>query len=248
MITKYLNFINESFNNYKDFILLIGPPGIGKSTYIKKLLKIPNKEYIVINRDDIAIQIAERENITYKETYSRPNKVFKKDRFFVPNQDDFYKENGKMYLKDYEHYGEIIDVPEGSYLSKICPNMFLNIFKINEEIERAVDEKIENAIKKKRNIIIDMVNNTKYGRMLFISKLCNNRNYYKVKAVIFNNGGKGLEDILIAINKKRDMILKSQNRDKNIPEETIRRFVKNYEPPTKDEGIDKIINVERKLN
>lgn len=102
--------------------------------------------------------------------------------------------------------------------------------------------------KKKRNIIIDMVNNTKYGRMLFISKLCNNRNYYKVKAVIFNNGGKGLEDILIAINKKRDMILKSQNRDKNIPEETIRRFVKNYEPPTKDEGIDKIINVERKLN
>ena len=41
MIIKYADFLIEKlgFKNYKDFILLIGPPGIGKSFYTNKLKK-----------------------------------------------------------------------------------------------------------------------------------------------------------------------------------------------------------------
>ena len=77
MITEFLKFLNENIKkSKKEFILLVGPPGSGKSTFIKKLQK--NNKYDVINRDDVVTEVAERNGITYKEMFSRPNQVFLK--------------------------------------------------------------------------------------------------------------------------------------------------------------------------
>lgn len=41
MITEFLEFLNENFkHNKKEFVLLVGPPGSGKSTYIIKYRNI----------------------------------------------------------------------------------------------------------------------------------------------------------------------------------------------------------------
>jgi hypothetical protein len=91
-----------------------------------------------------------------------------------------------------------------------------------------------------------MVNNVEYNRKQIINKI--DKKYYKIIAVIFNSGGKGMEDTLINVNKIRDNELAKLNRNKNIPEETIIKFISKYETPTKVEGFDKIINVSTKEN
>lgn len=236
MISTFKLFKESSENKKKDILFLIGPPGSGKSFQIKKLQK--HKEYDVINRDDIAIKIAESNNLTYRELFNRPN--------FIPNDNDFFIENGKKYLKGFEKYGEVIPTPESSFMSKFSSVVFKKIQELNQEIEDTLKYKLDRAIKKNHNIIIDMVNNYKYNRVQIINKI--DKNNYKIIAIIFNSGGKGMDDTLININKIRDIELAKLNRNKNISEEIIINYINKYEPPTKSEGFDKIINISTKEN
>jgi tRNA uridine 5-carbamoylmethylation protein Kti12 len=241
MITNFKNFKNK-----KEYILLVGPPGSGKSTYISKLQRF-GKKYDIINRDDIVIDIAEKNGLTYKEMFSRPNNIFLKNgKHFIPNSSDFYVENGKKYLKNFEYLGDIIEVTDGEYKSRISPEIFTKLSELNNVVEDTLNKNIEHAIRKKHNIIIDMTNNNRYYRQFFINKLKTHKQYYKIIAVIFNDGGKGMEDVLINVNKRRDLELAKSGRNKAIPEDIIRKFISSYEPPTKSEGIDKIIHIDTK--
>mgnify|MGYP000853773554 CR=1 FL=1 len=245
MITKYYSFVNEvlGFKNFKDFILLIGPPGIGKSFYTSKL----NKKYDILNRDDIVTEICEEEGLTYKDAFNRPNYVLGDDRnFHAPNESDFYEINGKKYLKNHENLGEIIELPENNYMRRWCNEGFSKVIKINDKVEETFKKRLQTSIKNRNDIIIDMTNINRYSRELVLSKLGENKKYYKVKAVVFNEGGKGMEDIIININKKRDLELLKSKREKNIPEFVLKDYINKYQEPSKDEGFDEIIHVSTK--
>lgn len=237
MITKFKRY------KKKDFILLVGPPGSGKSTFIKK----QQKNYDIINRDDITIEVTEKEGLTYKDAFNRPDYILGDDRkFFIPNEDDFYELKGKTYLRNYEKLGEIIDLPENSYLKRWHDKGFSKIIKINNIIEDKLYKKIEKSIKLKHNIIIDMTNMTKFLRKSVIDKLGKNKIYYTVKAIVFNKGGKGMENTLLNINKKRDLKLSKSNREKDISDNIITNMISKFEYPEKEEGIDKIIEIDTK--
>lgn len=67
-----------------EFIMLIGLPGSGKSTYIAKLLsQYPDKNFVVLSTDNILTAIADAEGLTYAEAFSkhmgRADKKFKID-------------------------------------------------------------------------------------------------------------------------------------------------------------------------
>jgi len=243
IFTKYQYFLNESLN-LKEFILLVGPPGMGKSFYTNKL----KKKYDIFNRDDIVIEICEREGLTYKDAYNRPNLVLDKNtrEYFVPKETDFYEEDGRRYLLYYEFLGEVIELPEKSFMRRWSDEGFKKIIDINNEIEETFINRLEKSIKGLHNIIIDMTNITKILRHTMINKLKDKKNKYKVIAVIFNNGGKDMEDLIININRKRDLDLIKNKREKSLPDTLIKTFLKNYEEPKKEEGIDEIINIDTK--
>ena len=242
---KYQDFLNESLNQ-KEFILLVGPPGMGKSFYTNKL----EKKYDIFNRDDFATEISEKNGFTYKESFNRPTLVLNRSNktYFVPEESNFYEEDGKTYLKNYEYLGEIIDLTEDSpyYLRRWTKNGFTKIIQLNIEIEDTFNNKLQESIKQRHDIIIDMTNFMKLSRKTIIDKLGDNKQYYTIKAVVFNEGGKGMEDTIIAINRKRDLELSKLNREKDIPDSVLTSFVKNYEEPEKEEGIDEIIHVDTK--
>lgn len=240
---KYQDFLNESLS-IKEFILLVGPPGMGKSFYTNKL----EKKYDIFNRDDLVVEICEREGFTYKEAYDRPKLVMDRNtrEYFVPDDADFYEENGKKYLKNYEFLGEIIEIPENHYMRRWSKDCFKKIIDINNEIEDTFINGVERSISELHNIVIDMTNITKILRRTMINKLKDKREYYKVIAVIFNNGGKNMEDLIIDINNKRNLDFVKTKREKGLPDAVIRTFIKNYEEPKKEEGIDEIIHVDTK--
>ena len=217
---------------------------MGKSFYTNKL----EKKYDIFNRDDIAVEICEREGLTYKDAFNRPNFVLDKNTrtFFVPEESEFYYEDGRKYLLYYEFLGEIIELPEKSFLRRWANEGFKRIVDINHEIEDTFADRLEKSIKKLHNIIIDMTNITKILRRSTISKLKDNKEKYKVISVIFNDGGKGMEDTIIWINRKRDLDLIKIRREKELSDDLLKTFLKNYEEPEKEEGIDKIIHIDTK--
>ena len=82
-----------------------------------------------------------------------------------------------------------------------------------------------------------MTNITKILRRSTISKLKDNKEKYKVISVIFNDGGKGMEDTIIGINRKRDLDLIKIRREKELSDDLLKTFLKNYEEPEKEELV-----------
>ena len=243
IFTRYQDFLNESLN-LKEFILLVGPPGMGKSFYINKL----KKKYDILNRDDIVIELCERDGLTYKDMYNRTDKVFDRTNrsYFEPKESDFYEEDGKRYLRNYEFLGEVIELPENSFMRRWSSEGFKKVIDLNHEVEETFNNRLEKSIKENHNIIIDLTNITKVLRRTMINSLKDNRSKYKVIAIIFNEGGKDMEDLMISVNRKRDLDLIKTKREKELSDDLLKTFLKNYEDPEKEEGIDEIVHVDTK--
>jgi septin family protein len=137
----------ENFNNKKYFILLVGPPGSGKSYFINKINK--NNEYIVINRDDIVVEVSEENGLTYKEMYTKPTYVMSNiDGLYHKFEPEYYEKNGKRYSKGYEKYGEVVEIPIPEIM-KPEPGKTWTVFKLinelNDEITRRFNQKFKDA-------------------------------------------------------------------------------------------------------
>lgn len=57
-------------NEKPKFIMLVGLPGSGKSTYIKKVLS-KNSDFVILSTDDYIEQKAREENSTYSEVFQK---------------------------------------------------------------------------------------------------------------------------------------------------------------------------------
>ena len=55
-----------------ELIMLVGVPGVGKSTYIRKLMaQNPEKDYVVISSDDIIEELGAPDGLSYAEAFNK---------------------------------------------------------------------------------------------------------------------------------------------------------------------------------
>ena len=100
-------------------------------------------------------------------------------------------------------------------------------------VDRLLNQKIQDCIDNKKNVIINMTNLTKRGRNRHLSKFPNS-DYEKI-AVVFPK-----LDIAEYINRN----LKRKNEEnKFIPLNVIESMISNWEDVTSDEGFDQIIKL-----
>ena len=98
----YHNTINLSdkvkkvANEQKNLLILVGPPSVGKSTWVKK--NVPDA--FVISRDDVVDQVASEVGLTYDDLFASPDQALP-----VGHKDP--------------KYGTVIDRPP--YLPKFLP-------------------------------------------------------------------------------------------------------------------------------
>jgi predicted kinase len=102
-----------------------------------------------------------------------------------------------------------------------------------KEVDRLLNQKIQDCIDRKKNVIINMTNLTKRGRNRHLSKFPNS-DYEKI-AIVFPK-----LDITEYINRN----LKRKNEEnKFIPLNVIQSMIDNWEDVTSDEGFDSIIKL-----
>ena len=58
---------------HNEVIMMIGPAGSGKSTWIKKFLEKNNEDgkYVVLSTDDIFVELGDKEGLNYSEAFAK---------------------------------------------------------------------------------------------------------------------------------------------------------------------------------
>lgn len=137
----------------KQFIVLVGPPAVGKSTYIQRF----HPDAFVVSRDDIVDEVAKSKGLTYDDLFIRP------------------PENAEInqIAPGYENLGPVIN---GSF-----GKAFKLIQDANNTVHRLLQNRFSQAVGSNKDVVIDMTNMTKASRRLALQHA--NQNYHKVAVV-----------------------------------------------------------------
>ena len=217
-LKRYNNFIKENLqNSNKKIYVLVGPPSVGKSTWIKQTF-IDVDPY-TINRDEIVEQVAKTYGWTYDDLYVSP----------LPEQVE-----GDVS----EKYGTVVKSPE--YMTW-QPLSYDKVLEANGKVAELFNKKVLEA-KGKENIVVDMTNMNVGSRKGALKAIEGSEDEYKKIAVVFNF--KGAEEVIKKVAQKRAEEAKRQGLSKTIPPEAFDRMFKSFQEVSPEEGFDDVINVD----
>ena len=213
-----------------DMFVLIGPPSIGKSTWIRE--NVPGA--YVISSDEVTEAIAAKNKMSYDDMFTYPQQPTL--RSGDPNPD---------FNPDEVHpkFGKIID--QGISWKSWAPKAYE---KVNAaEIEAL--EKLEQVKREAKNsgkpIVIDMTNmNTGVRKRIVTEMLTHTGMNLKKIGVVFEFAG-AEEDIKRLARTRTDLRGLEGLGPKTIPDVAYDRMMGGYEPPAEGE-FDQVIIVDNR--
>ncbi len=217
-IKNYIKFVKENLQNTnKTIYVLVGPPSVGKSTWIKQTFV--DVDPYIINRDEIVEQVAKDYGWTYDDLYVAP----------LPEQVE-----GDVS----EKYGTVVKSPE--YMTW-QPLSYDKVMEANGKVAELFSKKVSEA-KGQENIVVDMTNMNAGSRVGALKAIEGVEHEYRKVAVVFNF--KGSEDIIKKVAQKRAEEAKKQGLSKTIPPEAFDRMFKSFQEVSPEEGFDEVVNVD----
>jgi predicted kinase len=204
----------ENHQNQTEIVVLVGPPAIGKSTYIKS--KYPESD--IVSRDDIVDQVSNSLGMTYDDMFQTPPK----DATIGTTTDKF---------------GTVLNAP--SWMTW-TPTVYSNVLQANKIINEKLEERFRNAVLSGNDVIVDMTNMTASARKNAL-KYVQGKQYFK-RAVVFTLQESNLPELLNRM-KSRSESIKANGGSKTIGEDVIIRMVKSFQQISPDEGFDKVDTV-----
>ena len=187
-----MKLIMENFNKFlaeqeqqptRKLIFLVGPPAVGKSTWIRDNADIVG-DYVIINRDDVIEKITGQQQQTYDDFFTRPpeeltpsgmpskeeikdgsEKVSDYLNLLTPIAAKYNKENPDVVKK----LGEVkpfdmetlykVAVTYGIDTETITPFFYPSTDDINKKVNKEFSKTRRDAVNNKnKNIVIDMTN------------------------------------------------------------------------------------------
>lgn len=206
----------ENLNQSKKLFVLVGPPSVGKSTWIKNTFQLPARPYI-INRDAIVDEISNSLGLTYDDMFMSP----------PPNA-----QLGDIHPR----YGEVIQSPSHMTWQ---PLSYSKVLTGNFQINSLLKNRISQATKQNHDIIVDMTNMNANSRKNALQAISGKENEYEKIAVIFPF--QGAEDIIKKLAKKRAAEIKAKGGSKTIPDHAFDKMFSSFQDIQPDEGFDRII-------
>jgi ABC-type cobalamin/Fe3+-siderophores transport system ATPase subunit len=219
IIKEEIENIKKESQKHKIFVL-VGPPSVGKSTWIKNMFNKSEKKPIVINRDDIVEEVANSFGWTYD------------DLFVGPPKDSIMGETN-------EKYGEVVKSPDWMTWQ---PLSFSKVLEANNEVQNKFISKVSEASEYDGDIVVDMTNMNANSRKQALNIISSRNDEYEKIAVVFKF--QGLEDLIMKVSEKRAEVAKNMGKSKTIPPEAFKRMFAAFQEVTPSEGFDKIIDVD----
>ena len=202
----------------KKIYVLVGPPSVGKSTWVKQTFK--DVEPYIINRDDLAEKVAEQYGWTYD------------DMFITPP-------DGSVEGDTSDKYGVVVKAPSYMNWPGAPKVVYDRVVEANGKVQKLFNERVSGA-KGQDNIVVDMTNMNSGSRKSALKAIEGSESDYQKVAVVFNF--KGAEDIIKSVAQKRAEEAKKMGKSKTISAEVMDRMFKNYQEVSPEEGFDEIIN------
>ena len=216
-------FLREGSSQNNKLFFLIGPPGIGKSFWVKENLNDP----YIISLDDETERIAGKYGLSYDDMFLTPSEAEIKNSLDNP---------------EYEHpkYGRIID--QQITWKTWAPKVWEKINNAELEVLENHEKKIQNAKNSGSDVVIDMTNMNLGGRERIKDQLA--LSDYRTVGVVFHWEEEGVSylDDLKNIARNRSEEYKRQGKSKTIPDAAYDRMTSSYQGPLADE-FDEIIDV-----
>jgi len=218
LIRESLNTIFEadSDGEKKKLVVLVGPPSVGKSTWIKS--NFPNA--YIINRDDIVDKVAS----SYGWTYD--------DMFATPPADAQIGDSD-------EKFGNVVAAPSWMTWAK---TIFDKVQEANGKVQQLMNSKVSGANPSGQDIVVDMTNMNAGSRKSAMKAIEGNEDKYHKVAVDFRF--KGAEDVIKKMAEKRAEAAQRMGKSKTIPPAAFDRMFSSYEEPTTAEGFDEVMSVD----
>ena len=210
----------EMLEGKKKIFVLVGPPAVGKSTWIKNTFQ--KDDPYIINRDSIVEEVASQMGMTYDDMFSAPPK------------------DSTIGTED-EKYGTVVSSP--SFMTW-QPLSYSNILDANKLINDKLNDKIKNAATSGRDIVVDMTNMTANARKQALKSISGKEEMFHKVAVVFPFHG--AEHIVKKMAFKRSQEIKSQGGSKTIPPEVLDRMMNSFQQIAPEEGFDEVVEMDNR--
>lgn len=202
----------------RELVVLVGPPGVGKSTWIAR--KFPAGGVYVISRDDIVDEVAGEMGLTYDDMYATPPAGSSPESPADPK------------------FGPVVASP--SYMTW-APFSYEKVLAANGEIAKRLKARFEGAVGSGKNIVVDMTNMNAGARKAALAPAAGG-DFFK-RAVVFKLEDSDLPNLISRVESRARELERSGKR-KTITADIINRMVKSFQKVTPDEGFDRVDTVD----
>jgi len=214
----------ENHSKKKELVVLVGPPAVGKSTFVQS--KFPKGSVYLVSRDDIVDEVARSFGMTYDDMWELPGPDSKIGET-VPGK---------------EQYGIVEAAPPWmKWSTKVYSNVLKANYLINSELENRFTQGIESGL----NVVADMTHMTPFDRQRAL-KHVKGKDFFK-RAVVFTLKDSDVPTLLSRMRKRSDAI-KSMGGSKTIGDDVVYRSIKNFQRVTPEEGFDRVETIYTFLN
>jgi len=219
IMESWRKFLKEEMEGMKKIFVLVGPPSVGKSTWINSTF---SEEPYIINRDDLVEQVASEYGWTYDDMFAAPPKDVQ-----VGDTD--------------EKYGSVIESP--SWMTWQA-TVFDKVMEANGKVQEMFNQRVSGAVPSGQDIVIDMTNMNDGARKRALAAIEGSEQDYKKIAVVFDF--KGAEEFIKKVAAKRAEAAKRMGKSKTIPDAAFDRMFSAYMDVEPSEGFDEIVNVDNR--
>jgi predicted kinase len=153
--------------------MLIGPPGIGKSTYIKEML-LPNGEYTVVSTDNLLEEKGKKIGLSYDEAFNEFNfKEIEKEFFInlkiaINERQDIVVDRTNMSKKGRRR---VLNLFPKDYLKIGILFDFSNRAKLDTQLNKRLSETGKHISKKKVDRMIESYKEPTLEEFDYITKI-----------------------------------------------------------------------------
>jgi len=216
---KQDEFGDHNYDNKTEIVVLVGPPAIGKSTYIKN--KFPKNSVYLVSRDNIVDAVAKSLGFTYDDMFQNP-----------PEDASIGSE-----VQGKERFGVVLEAPPWMTWTK---TLYSNIQNANNQINKMLENDFKAAVNSGKNVVVDMTNMTANMRKKAL-KYVDGKDFYK-RAVVFTMYESDLPELLRRMKSRSDEI-KAQGGSKTVGSDVINRMIASFQQISPEEGFDKVDTV-----